>query len=92
MKISFSEMQSKLKALEREIQQTIDVYNHTNWDDDVKESYRLYVSRCNETADRIRMISDTLDNIEQVVCSIEESSEVKKCVSQIKASADAITV
>lgn len=92
MKIDFSEMQSQLDKLHREGDQVVEEYNKARWEDEVRASHSAFISQCKETESKINSIKSSLDSVEQVAGGVEDSSNVKHELDDIRSQADSIVV
>lgn len=92
MKVDFTEPKNRLRTIGQEAEQVVATYMHARWEDDVRASYNVYVAKCREAPEKARSISGALDDIEQLVGSLQNASEVKAELDDIKAQADSIPV
>ena len=91
MRVNFADTKSQLDKLDREAEQVVEKYDSAKWEDEVKASHSSFVSQCKEIKSDINSIKSSLDGVEQLAGSVEESSNVTSNLRLIRLSFEEVS-
>lgn len=92
MKIDFTEVRNHFDKVGKITAQVVESYSHAQWEDEVRDSYNQFISQCKEIENEIRLKSKDLEEVERLANNVEDSSDVKHELDDIKNQADSITI